>query len=183
MIRVCLLVLSLLSFSYGDMDQRTTIGARAFVKLIDGDMEFLARIDSGARITSLHAVNIRLDGKKGLLYASSPQKISGMPFHDKVKNEEYKQHIGRVILFDTMNELGEVKHLKARVHNVAKVRNAQGIEYRYVVRLGLKYKGVVKYKSVNLRDRSKMSYKLLIGRNWLNDDFVIKTDLLEETKK
>jgi len=155
---------------------RVEIGASAYIQLVDEEMSFLARIDSGARITSLHALNVKLEGEKPLIKLKNLQRLEGIPFHEKHKNEEYKRNIGRMIGFDTLNEKGETKHLQARVINVVRVRNAQGVEYRYVIRLGLKYKGVIKYKDVNLRDRSNMSYKLLIGRNWLNDDFVIKTD-------
>jgi hypothetical protein len=81
-----------------------------------------------------------------------------------------------MISFDTINEQGEKRHMREKVVGVARVRNAQGTEYRYVVVLGLKYNNIVKYKEVNLRDRSNMTYKLLIGRNWLDHDFAIKTD-------
>ncbi len=182
MIRILIFSIGMIALLYGESASRTEIGSRAYIKLVDVDMDYLARIDSGARITSLHAVNIRLDGDKGLIEVKRPQKLKGIPFNEKVKNEEYKQNIGRLIRFDTLNEKGELKHFKARVYNVAKVRNAQGIEYRYVIRLGLQYKGVLKYKEVNLRDRSQMSYKLLVGRNWLNDDFAIKTDVDVKTR-
>jgi len=157
-------------------EHRVEIGSSAYVDIVETKMKFLARIDTGARITSLHALNIRLEGKKSLIQVKKIKKLEGMPFHDKRKNEAYKHNIGRLISFDTVNEKGDIKRVKARVINVARVRNAQGVEYRYVIRLGLKYKNIIKYKEVNLRDRSNMSYKLLIGRNWLNDDFVIKTD-------
>lgn len=176
MIKVLMIVVCVISLIQAAERKRTEIGSMAYINVIELDMDYLARIDSGARITSLHALNIHLDGKKGLISVKKPKKISGMPFYEKIQNEEFKQNIGRLIHFDTLNEKGELKHFKARVYDVAKVRNAQGIEYRYVIKLGLKYKGVVKYKEVNLRDRSQMFYKLLMGRNWLNDDFIIKTD-------
>ena len=30
---------------------------------------------------------------------------------------------------------------------------------------------------VNLRDRSAMTYKLLIGRNWLSEDYLVDVDI------
>lgn len=162
--------------------ERVEIGQRAYVKLVNAQMSFLARIDSGARISSLHAQNIVLEGEKSFIYAKKADKLLGLPFYPKTKNDEFKFHIGRIISFDTLNEKGEKRRIEREVIDVAKVTNAQGTEYRYVVLLGLEYGGVVKYKEVNLRDRSQMNYKLLIGRNWLDDDFVIKTDKGERGK-
>ncbi|PHR54313.1 MAG: hypothetical protein COA44_13450 [Arcobacter sp.] len=176
MIKLFLVSIFFLSIVLAHEEIREEIWAKAYIKLTKEDIRFLARIDSGARITSLHAVNIELDGENELIIIKKFSIHTGMPFHKKEKNEHYIRNIGRLISFDTQNELGQVRHMTARVVNVVKVRNVQGVEYRYVVRLGLKYKNVSKYKDVNLRDRSNMTYKLLIGRNWLNDDFVIKTD-------
>lgn len=82
-----------------------------------------------------------------------------------------------MISFKTMNEKGQKRVHKAKVEKVSLVKNAQGEEYRYMIKLTLQYKDVSKYVSVNLRDRTKMSYKLLIGRNWLHNDFYVLTDL------
>ena len=170
---IVLMVLNIYLFA----QERIEIGQHAFIGIVENNMQYLARIDSGARITSLHAFNIKLEGPKALIPAVSPTKLTGYPFKKKVKNEQYRRHLGRMISFDTVNERGEVRHMKTRVVNVTRVRNAQGVEYRYVIRLGIKYGELVKFKEVNLRDRDHMTYKLLIGRNWLDNDFVIKTDL------
>jgi len=175
MIKVFLsgLVLAVNVFAGGRID----IGQHAFIKILENDMSYLARIDSGARITSLHAINIKLEGDKSLLFYKPTKRVNKAPTYRKIKNQDYRNNIGRVISFDTENEVGKKRHMKMRVQSVARVRNAQGTEYRYVVRLALQYKNIVKFKEVNLRDRSRMTYKLLIGRNWLNHDFAIKTDL------
>ena len=176
MIRIYMLIICLTAIIYAQDTSRQEIGAKAYIHLLKQEINFLARIDSGARITSLHALNIELEGDKSLIVFKGFKKRIRLPFDKKEKNEQYTRNIGRIIHFDTQNELGQIRHIKARVINVVKVRNAQGVEYRYVIRLGLKYKDVYKFKDVNLRDRSNMTYKLLIGRNWLNDDFLIKTD-------
>ncbi len=151
---------------------RTEIGQLAYVHVEELNISYLSRIDSGARITSLHALNIQLiDENNHVIY--SPKSKSA----NNIKNEHYKNNVGKTISFETINEKGQKKTYKAKVEEVSLVRNAQGKEYRYIIKLTLQYKGVVKYVSVNLRDRTKMSYKLLIGRNWLNDDFYVLTDL------
>jgi hypothetical protein len=156
--------------------KRTDIGQHAFVRIVENDLVYLGRIDSGARITSLNAINIKLEGNKSFIYLKNHKPVQKHPFSRKIKNQDYKHNIGRMISFDTINEQGEKRHMREKVVGVARVRNAQGTEYRYVVVLGLKYNNIVKYKEVNLRDRSNMTYKLLIGRNWLDHDFAIKTD-------
>jgi hypothetical protein len=175
MFRVLSFLVCVVSMVYAQ--DRVIIGQEAYVNVENKNIQFLARIDSGARITSMHAYNIQLDGVKPLIHIVEPQVLKGKPFHEKIKNEEYKRNIGQIIHFDTMNEQGDEFHLKARVFSVARIRNAQGIEYRYVVRLALMYENIEKFVEVNLRDRSQMSYKLLIGRNWLHHDFLIQTDL------
>jgi len=74
---------------------------------------------------------------------------------------------------------GERTKVTTKIIDVSKVRNAQGVEYRYVVNLNLNWQGMDKSGHVNLRDRSAMSYKLLIGRNWLSDDFVVDVNKSE----
>jgi len=169
------LVVFFVLMSLSQAKERIDIGQHAFITVEESGLRYLARIDSGARITSLHATNIRLEGAKSLIFFKKPKKYSLMK--KKIKNQEYRRNIGRFIHFDTQTERGELKHMRAKVIGVARVRNAQGTEYRYVIRLALRYKNIMKYKEVNLRDRSRMTYKLLIGRNWLDHDFAIKTDM------
>jgi hypothetical protein len=144
----------LLVLAPGCEDPETTkpiIGKTARIKITEANLEYLARIDTGARITSIHAINIAVqDGET-----------------DKTKN------IGKSISFDTANEKGDNKQIFTKIVDVGKVRNAQGVEYRYVVDLKLNWNDVNKSGFVNLRDRSAMNYKLLIGRNWLSDEFKV----------
>ena len=150
---------------------RTEIGQLAYVEVDELETTYLSRIDTGARITSLHAMNIQLlDENHNVI---TPKRQT----HGNIKNEHYKDNVGKTISFDSINDKGKKIHYKAKVEEVSLVRNAQGKEYRYIIKLTLRYKGVIKYGKVNLRDRTKMTYKLLIGRNWLNDDFYVLTDL------
>ncbi|SFZ98230.1 Protein of unknown function DUF785 [hydrothermal vent metagenome] len=150
---------------------RTKIGQHAYVKVNELNTSYLSRIDTGARITSLHALNIKLLDNNGNVINVTEDTNS------EIKNKSYKDNIGKLISFDTINEKGEKTHYKTKVKDVALVKNAQGREYRYVIDLTLTFKGNSKHVNVNLRDRSKMEYKLLIGRNWLHNDFYVVTDL------
>ena len=66
--------------------------------------------------------------------------------------------------------------MTAVIVKVSTVKNSQGTEQRYVIELPLSWKHVKKNVQVNLRDRSKMTYKLLIGRNFLSHDFLVDVD-------
>ncbi len=136
---------------------KKVIGETAQISMTDGNIEYLARIDTGARITSVHALDVEVAGG----------------------SQDKEDNIGKLLTFDTENEKGERKQVTAEIIDVAKVRNAQGVEYRYVVDLNLNWQGMDKSGHVNLRDRSAMSYKLLIGRNWLSDDFVVDVNKSE----
>ncbi|GAA5316387.1 MAG: RimK/LysX family protein [Candidatus Pelagadaptatus aseana] len=135
--------------------QMQTVGETAVIALPDVGLSYLSRIDTGARVTSLHVVDY---------------EISGEPLQE---GERKSEHIGRNIRFVTVNEYNQSASYETKVLDVSSVRNAQGTEDRYVVELALEWQGVTKKVKVNLRDRSAMSYKLLIGRNWLDGDFVV----------
>ena len=115
------------------------------------DIDYLARVDTGANTSSINAYDIHVE--------------------NEVKNPN--ANVGRQLHFTTANENGISKRLDAKIVKVETVRNAQGTETRYVVLLPIRWHDVTKNIEVNLRDRSKMQYSLLLGRNWLKDDFVV----------
>lgn len=125
------------------------IGATEIVE-VDG-LEYRARIDTGADTTSINAYDIAIDDEDPNLSAN----------------------IGKQLHFTTANEKGESKTIEARIVKVNTVRNTLGSESRYVVLLAIAWGDYVKTVEVNLRDRSKMQFALLIGRNWLKNDFVV----------
>lgn len=124
-------------------------------------LEYTARIDTGADTTSINAYDISVEGEE-------PQLSS---------------NIGKRLRFKTANEKGESKIIEARIVKVNMVRNALGTESRYVVQLAIAWGGYVKTVDVNLRDRSKMQFALLIGRNWLKDDFMVDVSDEEQRMK
>jgi hypothetical protein len=60
------------------------------------------------------------------------------------------------------------------------VRTAAKNEERYKVRLKLRWEDVEKKVLVTLNDRQHMEYQLLIGRNFLRDDFLVNVSLNSE---
>ncbi len=133
---------------------KMVVGETARIAVAEAGLEFLARIDTGARVTSIHALDVEVRGGA----------------------ENKRGNKGKPVSFRVINARGEDAVLESTIVDVASVRNAQGTEYRYVVELTLVWEGFEKVVQVNLRDRSAMTYKLLIGRNWLAKDFVVDVD-------
>ena len=146
---------------YASDKPKLVVGETAVIAVANKAIQYqnyLARIDTGARITSIHAVDISIEG------ASSQDDSTA------------KDNIGKLVTFISFNAKGKKQNIEAIIADVVLVRNAQGLEYRYVIELSLNWQGFEKVVTVNLRDRSEMNYKLLIGRNWLHNDVVVDVD-------
>ncbi|MCD6535226.1 MAG: ATP-dependent zinc protease [Deltaproteobacteria bacterium] len=140
---------------------KKTVGATEIIHIVESGLDFNTRIDTGARTTSVHALEIEIEN----------------PATDK------KANIGKTISLTLVNEKGKKKRLKTKIVDALEVRNAQGVEVRYMIPLTLRWQGSNKTINVNLRDRSAMTYKLLIGRDWLSRDFIVDVDKNKGTKK
>ena len=126
------------------LKDKIMIGRVEWVELPDLKMKFRARIDTGAKTTSLHASNI----------------------------EEFQRDGEAWVKFRTKDTQGRDLELVRRVESAQKVLNAGGAsERRYVVREKIKLGSVV--REINLNDREKMDYKFLIGRNFLLGHFTV----------
>lgn len=119
--------------------------------LVNDNIKLDARIDSGATRTSINAHNIVV----------------------KDANKKMKKNIGKTINFDIVNSQGKAFPISSKIIDVKTVKTPQGREHRYLVELYLTWNGKKTKLAVNLRDRSKLEYKLLIGRDWLNDNAVV----------
>ena len=139
------------------MDKRI-IGQECWVHIEELNLEFLARVDTGATSTSIHATDFMI--------------VEG--------TNDFRENIGKTINFLTISTDGEHKRLEAEIAKVQMVRSAKGREKRYMVWLTLTANGMSKKILVNLRDRSQMQYKVLMGRDWLAPDFLVDVDIMEE---
>ncbi|GGB58951.1 RimK/LysX family protein [Shewanella inventionis] len=135
-----------------DVAHNKTIGPVATLSIKQTGLLFDTRIDTGAGQNSLHAVNIQVENE------------------DTVNIDN---NIGKIITFTTENEKGEQVELRTKIRSTALIRNAQGTESRYTVRLNVGVPGEEYLVDVNLADRTKMGYKLLIGRNWLQGRYIV----------
>ena len=130
------------------------VGDTEVVFVEEANLSFKARVDTGAKTSSIHAENIELD-------------LSGDPR-------------GKPISFDLVTKEGLSRKIKTRVSSVIKVRTSEMAEHRYVVPLLMKWNDSSKTVLVTLNDRTKMKYRLLLGRNWLHRDFIVDVDKNDE---
>ena len=122
--------------------------------IIDDQAEFLARIDTGAATTSVNAIDLEVEGE----------------------SEDMKENIGKTVHFTLENEHGKQWRSSAVIKEVTTIKNSQGIERRYKVPMRVGWETINKTIEVNLRDRSKMKYKLLIGRDWMEREVVVDVE-------
>jgi hypothetical protein len=121
------------------------IGETALITVAEAELTYKTRVDTGARVTSLHAYDIVV--KNG--------------------DTDAKKNVAKEVTFTTSN--GEdTTTITTVIVDVATVRNSQGTEERYEVELTVGWQDIAKKIRVNLRDRGHMTFPLLIGRNWLN---------------
>ena len=142
---------SVASASQCTVDQMNVIGQKARITINELDSDYRARIDTGATRTSLHATNIEV--------------IDGV--------DELEANIGKSIRFVTNNEFGNHQQHEAEIVATRSIRNSFGSETRYSIDLTLVHNGFSKSIQVNLRDRSNMNDKLLIGRDWLSCQYLV----------
>ncbi|MGX9463077.1 putative ATP-dependent zinc protease [Shewanella sp. A14] len=145
-------VLCLLSVSVFASNKTTIVRQVETMTVSNSGLMFQARIDTGAGNTSLHAVDLTIIGGA---------------------SKKMKDNVGKTIEFTTENEKGEKKQMQAEIVSTSTVKNSQGTETRYMVKLGVGFPDKLRNVHVNLRDRSHMSYKLLIGRNFLKKGYIV----------
>jgi len=126
------------------------IGIYETVSLPTKNLVLRAKVDSGATNSSLHAVNIK----------------------------RYYHHQREWVSFDTVNENGNVVSLSAIVKRTAKIKRHDGnSQERPVIEIGLCIGSIFREAEVNLIDRSMFDYSLLIGRSYLEGNFLIDVSI------
>lgn len=129
------------------------IGPTARITEASTGLELLARVDTGAATTSLHVTDSDLVIPEA---ADDPLANLGKQVRIRVENRD-----------------GRSSWVETRLVDYVEVRSANGAEHRYRVRLPLRYGAVSKETLVNLNDRSAMSYRVLLGRDFLEGDFLV----------
>jgi len=139
---------------------RATIGWRENVELLDFDNSLIkAKMDTGARTSSLHATHISESEDSGKKYITFRLKTS-------INNEK------------------KYKFFKCELKEWRIVKNSGGDEeYRPVVKTKVKIGKKIMNIEITLTQRSRMSYDMLIGRTALRKKFLIDSGKSYTTKE
>ncbi|MFZ1249406.1 MAG: RimK/LysX family protein [Candidatus Saccharimonadales bacterium] len=138
------------------------IGRRAIVKLTELGVESaVAKIDTGAYSSTLHAENIRIVTENGV----DVLKFEVMP-SSKLKTYNNTKH-----------------SCEFKEFFMTQVSSSNGhSEMRYAIQTKIALDGVRFPAVLTLSDRSKMSHSLLIGRRLLRSRFLVNVELNEDNE-
>jgi hypothetical protein len=126
-------------------DKRTLIGWREWVELPEWGLRLKAKIDTGAKSSSLDVEDIQV---------LSDDRIT-FNIHQLRKSDK-------------------LVPVEAELVKTSAVRSSNGVtQNRYVVRTQLKLCGVEKPILITLTSRRRMIHRMLLGREALADDFLI----------
>ncbi len=139
--------------------EKRIIGPTTIVAEADSEMDFRARVDTGATTTSLHVEEWAIEDE-------SP---------------EMTENVGKKIRIRIKNHRDESQWIESRIEEIGIIKTSAVAEHRYKVELTLCWNDVKKRVLVTLNDRSRMKYPLLLGRNFLQGDFVVDVDLKKHT--
>lgn len=120
------------------------------VRIHPGNLYLNAKLDTGAKTSSLNAPGMKLFKQKG---------------------EQW-------VRFEIQNKKGKKILIEQKVERIVKIkRKLMFSQSRPVIRLGICMGNTYKEVEVSLIDRSHFNYQMLIGRNFLVDDFLVDPSL------
>jgi hypothetical protein len=131
------------------------IGATTTVTEVASGLPFAARVDTGATSCSIHCEKVEI----------------------KDEQKDPKENIGKPIRFLVKNKEGKAEWVESKIVDHVTVRTSSTEDERYKVQLKLRWEDVEKKVLVTLNDRQHMKYPLLLGRNFLRDDFLVNVSL------
>ena len=126
------------------------VGRIERVRICPGGIILRAKLDTGARNSSLNAPNI----------------------------EEFEKNGEKWVRFQLTNKLGQESTIERKIVRIAKIKqHGRKSEHRPVIRLGICLGKSCREVEVNLEDRRKFNYPLLIGRSYMKGYLIIDPDL------
>jgi hypothetical protein len=131
------------------------IGATTLVTEVTTGLPLAARVDTGATSCSIHCET----------------------FEIKDAHPDPKENIGKPVRFLLRNKDGEDLWVESKIVDHVTVRTAERDDERYKVRLQLRWEDVEKKVVATLNDRQRMKYPMLLGRNFLRDDFLVNVSM------
>lgn len=148
-------VLAVSTASYAQLDSELPgrlIGTTATVTEMSSGLSFSARVDTGATSCSIHCEE----------------------FEIKDAHDDPKENIGKPVRFLVKNHDGGSEWVESKIADHVTIRTSNREDERYKVPLKLKVDDVEKKVLVTLHDRDNMRYPLLLGRNFLANDFLVR---------
>jgi hypothetical protein len=131
------------------------IGATTVVTEVTTGTPLPARVDTGATSCSIHCVAMEIKDE-----ADNPRENIGKPVRFLVKQSD-----------------GEDLWVESKIVDHVKIRTSEKEDERYKVRLRLRWEDVEKKVVATLNDRQNMKYPMLLGRNFLADDFLVNVSM------
>jgi hypothetical protein len=115
-------------------------------RISPGNLVLKAKMDSGADNSSLNVPNV----------------------------DEFERKGEKWVRFELVNEQGQSVVIERRLVRLARIKRHRGMrQERPVVRMGICVGNYYREAEVNLVDRSRFKYPLLIGRSFMGDNLVI----------
>jgi hypothetical protein len=135
---------------FADAGEKSIVGWVETVSIYPGSVKIKAKLDTGARNSSLNAKNI----------------------------EQFKRDGKTWVRFDLRNFKNRMETYEAKVIRTAKIKQiGQETASRPVIILGICIGNTYKEVKVNLEDRSGFNYQMLIGRSFLKGSFMVDPGL------
>jgi hypothetical protein len=136
----------LLSIPLGPASAKDTIGWVENVRLYPGELILKAKIDTGAKTSSLNCTCNQIFKKNG---------------------EEW-------LRFSVVDYRGNHQQIEKKVQRIARIRRHFGeVQERYVVNMDICLAGHRKTIEVTVIDREGFNYQMLIGRSALRGEFLV----------
>jgi hypothetical protein len=141
LLRLCLVVVVTAPVSAAEL-----VGWAEMAVLHPGSLAIRAKIDTGAKTSSLNAESHVI----------------------------YEQDGEQWLRFTVDKRDGTRLRLDRKIHRFAKIKRHFGdVQKRPVIMLGICLGGIYRVTEVNLIDRSGLDFPLLIGRRFLGEDFLL----------
>jgi len=134
---------------------KQVIGAISSVEEANSDIRFVARVDTGATSCSMHVEEWNIEDAA----------------------ESMRDNIGKTVRFRIKNRSGKSEWLEREIIDVSTIKTSERKEQRYKVYMTLECGEVKKKVLVSLNDRSHMAFPVLLGRNFLEGDFLVDVAL------
>ncbi|MAZ06833.1 ATP-dependent zinc protease [Marinobacter sp. SS8-8] len=135
------------------------LGYVEWVVLQDTSLRLKSRLDTGAKTSSLHAVNVEpfdKDGKEWVSFQIPLGDHKDQPTEGELDHEDITLELERPI-----------------ERTVLIKRKGAPSQRRYVVRMEFCIAGTPHETQFSLTDRSKFSYPVLLGRRFMRDDNIL----------